>query len=161
VAWLFIGIFLTMQPALELIRLFAQDNADALNATTFYFGTGVLSSVLDNAPTYVSFVTAAMGKFGLDINDPAAVACFAAPQCGEAIAWYYLQAISIAAVFWGAVTYIGNGPNFMVKAIAEDAGVACPSFVGYVVRYALPILIPIYLIVWFIFFSGIIPLHEF
>jgi len=161
VAWLFIGIFLTMQPALQLIAAFAADNATALNATTFYFGTGVLSSILDNAPTYVSFVAAAMGKFGLDVNVPADVACLAAPHCGDALTWYYLQAISVAAVFWGANTYIGNGPNFMVKAIAEEAGVACPSFVGYIVRYSLPILIPIYILVWLVFFSGLVPIHTF
>ena len=60
----------------------------------------------------------------------------------------------MAAVFWGALTYIGNGPNFMVKAIAESAGVETPSFVGYVVKYSLPILVPIYILVWVVFFSG-------
>jgi Na+/H+ antiporter NhaD/arsenite permease-like protein len=161
VAWLFVGIFLTMPPALELIRVFASGNADALGATAFYFGTGVLSSFLDNAPTYLSFLAAAMGKFGLDVNAPADVAAFAAPHLGAAESWYYLQAISVAAVFWGAMTYIGNGPNFMVKAIAEEAGVACPSFVGYVARYSLPVLLPIYLLVWLVFFSGLVPLHAF
>lgn len=161
VAWLFIGIFLTMQPALELIRLFAASNADGLNATTFYFGTGMLSGVLDNAPTYLSFVSAAMGKFGLDINNPANVAYFAAPHLGAAESWYYLQAISVAAVFWGALTYIGNGPNFMVKAIAESSGVETPSFGAYIFKYSLPILVPIYVLVWAFFFSGWIPLHEF
>ncbi len=152
VAWLFIGIFLTMQPALELIRLFAQENASTLGVTTFYFGTGALSGVLDNAPTYVSFLSAAMGKFGMDVNQPAEVFDFATHP-GVA-SGFYLQAISIAAVFFGALTYIGNGPNFMVKAIAESAGVQTPSFVGYVLRYAIPILIPIYVVVWFVFFSG-------
>ena len=152
VAWLFIGIFLTMQPALELIRLFAQQNAAVLNETTFYFGTGMLSGVLDNAPTYVSFLSAAMGKFGMDVNVPAQVFDFAAHP--GAPTGFYLQAISVAAVFWGALTYIGNGPNFMVKAIAESAGVQTPSFVAYIVKYSLPILIPIYVLVWFVFFSG-------
>ncbi|HYE96113.1 MAG TPA: sodium:proton antiporter [Rubricoccaceae bacterium] len=161
VAWLFAGIFLTMQPALELIRAFAQANAGALNATTFYFGTGLLSSVLDNAPTYLAFLTAAMGKFGLDVNASADVAYFAVPHLGAPESWYYLQAISVAAVFWGAVTYIGNGPNFMVKAIADARGVETPSFVGYVVRYALPVLVPVYLLVWLLFFSGIVPLQPF
>lgn len=161
VAWLFIGIFLTMQPALELIGQFARANASALNATTFYFGTGMLSGVLDNAPTYLSFVAAAMAKFGLNINTSADVACFAAPQCGDALTWYYLQAISVAAVFWGAMTYIGNGPNFMVKAIAESQGVETPSFGAYFFKYALPILLPIYILVWLVFFSGFVPLHEF
>jgi Na+/H+ antiporter NhaD/arsenite permease-like protein len=156
VAWLFAGIFLTMQPALALIRGVAAEHAGALDATAFYFGTGVLSSVLDNAPTYVAFVAAAMGTLGLDVNAPADVAAFAA-GAGDPRSVLYLQAISVAAVFWGAVTYIGNGPNFMVKAIAEGAGVACPSFGGYVGRYALPVLIPTYLLVWLAFFSGLVP----
>lgn len=72
--------------------------------------------------------------------------------------WFYLQAISIAAVFFGALTYIGNAPNFMVKAIAESNGVETPSFVTYLWKYSLPILIPIYFIIYVIFFSGwIIP----
>jgi Na+/H+ antiporter NhaD/arsenite permease-like protein len=122
VAWLFIGIFLTMQPALELIRDFANTNSEALTVSMFYWGTGALSGVLDNAPTYVS------------------------PD--------FLQAISVAAVFFGAMTYIGNGPNFMVKAIAEASGVDCPSFAGYFVRYSLPILVPIYFLVWVVMYSG-------
>ncbi len=152
VGWLFIGIFLTMQPALELIRLFAQENASSLSVTTFYFGTGALSGVLDNAPTYVSFLSAAMGKYGMDVNVPLMVAEFAGHP--ETATGFYLQAISVAAVFFGALTYIGNGPNFMVKAIAESAGVQTPSFVGYVLRYSIPILVPIYIVVWFVFFSG-------
>jgi Na+/H+ antiporter NhaD/arsenite permease-like protein len=161
VAWLFVGIFLTMQPALELIRIFAADNAEALNQTTFYFGTGILSGVLDNAPTYVSFLSAAMGRFGLDVNVPQHVFEFALghdPTVGfyEPATTFYLQAISVAAVFFGALTYIGNGPNFMVKAIAESAGVPTPSFVAYVVKYSLPLLIPIYVVIWFIFFSGFV-----
>lgn len=154
VAWLFIGIFATMQPALELIRLFAQDNAEILGVTTFYFGTGMLSGILDNAPTYVSFLSAAMGKFGLDVNQTSDVAAFAAVGLSDPASWFYLQAISVAAVFFGALTYIGNGPNFMVKAIAESSGVECPSFVGYMVRYSIPILIPVYVVVWLVFFSG-------
>ena len=154
VAWLFVGIFLTMQPALELIRVFAAADASALHATTFYFGTGMLSGVLDNAPTYVAFLSAAMGKFGLDVNVPSQVAFFAHRHLGAPESWHYLQAVSIASVFWGAMTYIGNGPNFMVKAIAESAGAKTPSFVAYVVKYSLPILLPIYVFIWLVFFSG-------
>ncbi len=157
VGYLFIGIFLTMQPALELIRGFASQNAGALNETTFYFGTGMLSGVLDNAPTYVSFLSAAMGKFGMDVNVPADVLDFATHP--GAATGFYLQAISVAAVFFGALTYIGNGPNFMVKAIAESSGVECPSFGAYIAKYSLPILIPIYVLVWLVFFSGwVIPI---
>lgn len=152
VGWLFVGIFLTMQPALTLIGEFARANADAIDVTTFYYGTGFLSGVLDNAPTYVSFLSAAMGKFGMDVNVPAQVVDFASHP--DAATGFYLQAISVAAVFFGALTYIGNGPNFMVKAIAESAGVQTPSFVGYIVKYSLPILVPIYVVVWFVYFSG-------
>ncbi|HUF09911.1 MAG TPA: sodium:proton antiporter [Rhodothermales bacterium] len=151
VAWLFVGIFLTMQPALELIRDFANTNAETLTVSMFYWGTGGLSGVLDNAPTYVSFLSAAMGKFGMDVNVVADVANFSVPGVG---APEFLQAISIAAVFFGAMTYIGNGPNFMVKAIAEASGVDCPSFAGYVVRYSLPILLPVYFVVWVVMYSG-------
>ena len=73
---------------------------------------------------------------------------------------FYLEAISIAAVFFGALTYIGNGPNFMVKAIAESSGVQTPSFVAYIVKYSLPILVPIYVVVWFVFFSGYVIPHP-
>ena len=159
VGYLFIGIFLTMQPALTLIGEFARGNAEALGVTSFYFGTGILSGVLDNAPTYVSFLSAAMGKFGSDVNVPAQVTDFALGTTLPAET-FYLQAISVAAVFWGALTYIGNGPNFMVKAIAESSGVDTPSFVGYVVKYSLPILVPIYIVVWLVFFSGYVIPHP-
>jgi Na+/H+ antiporter NhaD/arsenite permease-like protein len=158
VGFLFIGIFLTMQPALTLIGQWAQTNADTIGVTTFYFGTGILSGVLDNAPTYVSFLSAAMGKFGLDVNVPTLVNEFAVGSIETA---FYLQAISVAAVFFGALTYIGNGPNFMVKAIAESAEVETPSFVAYVVKYSIPVLIPIYIVVWLVFYSGwVLPTPE-
>ncbi|PAP77640.1 sodium:proton antiporter [Rubrivirga marina] len=161
VGFLFIGIFLTMQPALTLIGQWAQVNADSIGVTTFYFGTGMLSGVLDNAPTYVSFLSAAMGKFGMDVNVPSMVSDFAVVGAGTPLATtFYLQAISVAAVFFGALTYIGNGPNFMVKAIAESSGVQTPSFVAYMVKYSLPILIPIYIVVWFVFFSGYVLPHP-
>jgi Na+/H+ antiporter NhaD/arsenite permease-like protein len=156
VAWLFIGIFLTMQPALELIRLYAAANADALGVSTFYWGTGVLSGILDNAPTYVSFLSAAMGKFGLNVNAIEDVRMFAAVHEADPQTWFFLQAISVAAVFFGALTYIGNGPNFMVKAIAESSGVETPSFGGYIAKYSLPILIPVYFVIWLLFYSGLV-----
>ena len=162
VAWLFVGIFLTMQPALKLIGVFAQQNASALTLNHFYFGTGMLSGVLDNAPTYVSFLAAAMAKFGLSIDSVAQVREMAAGTVPGALeSWHYVQAISIASVFWGAFTYIGNGPNFMVKSIADDAGIETPSFFGYVFRYAIPVLLPLYLLTWLIFFCGwIFNLHR-
>ena len=156
VGFLFIGIFLTMQPALTLIGAFAAENAEALGVTSFYFGTGVLSGVLDNAPTYVSFLSAAMGKFGMDVNVPEMVRAFSV----DGTEAFYLQAISVASVFWGALTYIGNGPNFMVKAIAESSGVQTPSFVAYMVKYSIPVLVPIYILVWLVFFSGFVIPHP-
>lgn len=155
VGWLFLGIFATMQPALSLISAYARANAEALTQTTFYWGTGILSGVLDNAPTYLNFLSAAMGKYDLDVNDPAAVQAFAdgASAAGPET-MLYLAAISVAAVFFGALTYIGNAPNFMVKAICESNGADAPTFGGYLVKYSLPILIPVYAVVWFVFISG-------
>ncbi|MEM1043933.1 MAG: sodium:proton antiporter [Bacteroidota bacterium] len=155
VGWLFLGIFATMQPALSLISSYARANADALSQNAFYWGTGILSGVLDNAPTYLNFLAASMGKFGLDVNDPAAVQQFAdgvSPAGPETM--IYLGAISVAAVFFGALTYIGNAPNFMVKAICEANGADTPTFGGYVAKYSVPILIPVYAVVWLVFFSG-------
>lgn len=153
VGWLFLGIFATMQPALANIAAFAQGHADSLHVGMFYWGTGALSGILDNAPTYLNFVSAAMGKFGLDVSYPEQVVEFASDLAAGG-SGFYLQAISVAAVFFGAMTYIGNAPNFMVKAIAEANGIDTPSFMGYVVKYSLPILLPVYFIIYAIFFSG-------
>ena len=148
VAYLFIGIFATMIPALQLIKEEAFRYGDQLVSGMFYWGTGILSAFLDNAPTFLNFLSAEMGKYGMDINSIDQVHNF------ELIHPVYLQAISVAAVFFGAMTYIGNGPNFMVKSISERAGIKMPSFFGYLVKYAIPILIPIYFLVWFVFYYG-------
>ncbi|HOJ19375.1 MAG TPA: sodium:proton antiporter [Ignavibacteriaceae bacterium] len=148
VAYLFVGIFLTMIPALQLIAYESKVLHDHLNATTFYWATGTLSSFLDNAPTYLNFLSAAMGKFGLDVNSMANVKEFVIHD------EIYLQAISVAAVFFGACTYIGNGPNFMVKSISERSGIQMPSFFAYMYKYSLPVLIPVYFIIWLIFFNA-------
>ncbi len=146
VAYLFIGIFLTMVPALQLIAEEARINRDLLNAGTFYWATGGLSSFLDNTPTYLNFLSAAMGKYALDVNIKAHVLDFVSQDI------IYLQAISVAAVFFGAMTYIGNGPNFMVKSICERAGIEMPGFFTYMIKYSIPILIPLFLIIYFLFF---------
>lgn len=148
VAYLFIGIFATMIPALQLIAHQANIVGDKLNAGIFYWATGILSGFLDNAPTYLNFLSAAMGKYGMDINVQASVREFVIHDD------IYLQAISVAAVFFGALTYIGNGPNFMVKSISERAGIEMPSFFTYIVKYSLPILIPVFTIIWLLFFFG-------
>ena len=146
VGFLFVGIFATMVPALDLLEKHAAD----LGITTvrqFYWGSGVLSGVLDNAPTYLNFLTAAFGLHHLSLENPADVATV----LGHATMARYIVAVSLGSVFFGANTYIGNGPNFMVKSIAESSGVRCPSFFGYVFRYSLPILIPIFAIVAWVF----------
>lgn len=146
VAYLFVGIFATMIPALQLIANQAKAMGEKLTEGIFYWATGALSGFLDNAPTYLNFLSAAMGKYGLDVNSAPDVRHFTFNY--EA----YLTAISIAAVFFGAMTYIGNGPNFMVKAISERAGISMPSFFVYLVKYAVPILLPIFILVWLLFF---------
>ena len=144
VAWLFIGIFITMVPALSYLQASPPPLTSPL---AYYFATGVLSAVLDNAPTYLAFLATALGQQGLAIDQRPEILAFAAGQEDT------LSAISLGAVFFGAMTYIGNGPNFMVKAIAEHAKVRTPSFVGYVARFALPILLPILGIIGLLAFS--------
>jgi Na+/H+ antiporter NhaD/arsenite permease-like protein len=146
VAYLFVGIFATMIPALQLISHEANVLGEKLTPGIFYWATGLLSAFLDNAPTYLNFLSAAMGKFGMDVNFPSEVLQF------EKLHPIYISAISVAAVFFGAMTYIGNGPNFMVKSISERSGIKMPSFFGYVFKYSFPILIPIFTIVWFVFY---------
>ena len=156
VAFLFIGIFATMIPALELIEAYAESHAAEFSVSRFYWLTGFLSGVLDNAPTYLNFLAGSMGKFGSDIDSVEAVRSFAdgipSPVMTDVSSDVYLLAISVAAVFFGAMTYIGNAPNFMVKNIAEQADVDVPSFVEYVYKYSLPILLPIFAVIWWVFF---------
>jgi len=149
VAYLFIGIFATMIPALQLIAYEAKTMGEQLSAGVFYWSTGLLSGFLDNAPTYLNFLSAAMGKFGLDINQVSEVHNLSVEYP------IFLQAISIAAVFFGAMTYIGNGPNFMVKSICERSGIEMPSFFAYWLKFAIPILIPVFALVWYIFFNEV------
>lgn len=152
VAFLFIGIFGTMIPALELVGNFASSEAGIamINQNSLYWGTGVLSAVLDNAPTYLNFLAAGISSKGGSMNNLADVKTFAAGGYANSI--IELTAISLGAVFFGAMTYIGNGPNFMVKSIAEQIGIKMPSFLGYVIMYSIPILLPILFFVWIIFF---------
>lgn len=146
VAWLFAGIFATMAPALDYLETHAA-GLGLDSAMKFYWCTGMLSSVLDNAPTYLTFLAADMGVHQASLNNPAEVAAFAAQYPRE------LLAISLGAVFFGAMTYIGNGPNFLVKSIAEHAKVNAPSFFEYVWRYALPLLLPVLAVIALLFFS--------
>jgi Na+/H+ antiporter NhaD/arsenite permease-like protein len=140
VAVLFVGIFATMTPAL----IYLNANAANLGLTQpwqFYYSAGTLSSFLDNAPTAVAFHSVATG---LPMTE--GVPMVAGVQ--EVL----LKAIATASVFFGAMTYIGNGPNFMVKAIAEESGLRMPSFFGYMFKFSLVVLLPLYIIVQLIFF---------
>ncbi len=198
VAILFVGIFSTMVPALNYLNLHS-DQMPLKTPGQYYFITGALSSMLDNAPTYLVFLETKQGQvqkhYGdqiekmrtlLDEHEPGMVPDRPEGMDEHVLAAYdtlvkynrpkveagevsdadiriamiignrdlslFLIAISIGAVFFGACTYIGNGPNFMVKSIAESAGIKMPSFFGYVFKYALPILIPIYILIWYLFF---------
>ncbi|MGK7395858.1 MAG: sodium:proton antiporter [Candidatus Cyclobacteriaceae bacterium M3_2C_046] len=154
VTFIFIGIFGTMMPALELVGNFARSEAGAalINQNTLYWGTGMLSGFLDNAPTYLNFLAAGMASQGGEISQLQDVRNFAQGGVYQNSV-LFLKSISIAAVFFGAMTYIGNGPNFMVKSISEERGIKMPSFFGYMIRFSLPILIPLFVIVWLIFFA--------
>ena len=154
VAYLFIGIFFTMMPALELVSIYAQspEGSKLISPSNLYWGTGILSGFLDNAPTYVNFLTASMASVGADINNMKNVVAFANNEYHDSM--LDLMAISVGAVFFGALTYIGNGPNFMVKSIAEQVGIKMPSFFGYVFRYSIPFLLPMLFVIWLIFFRG-------
>jgi Na+/H+ antiporter NhaD/arsenite permease-like protein len=136
VAVLFLGIFLTMIPALELLHLRGGE-LGVRQPWQFFWATGVLSSFLDNAPTYLTFLALAQ-SLGL----PAEVV---------GMPHVILAAISVGAVAMGANTSIGNAPNFMVKAIAESAGVRMPSFFGYM-AYSGAVLLPLFAIVTILFF---------
>lgn len=140
VAFLFLGIFVTMVPAL----LYLKENAASFGLTSaaqFYYATGGLSSFLDNAPTAVSFHNLALGM----------VDGSAAGNLVAGIPEVLLTAISLGAVFFGAMTYIGNGPNFMVKAIAEENDIKMPSFFAYIIKFSLIVLLPVYIITQLIF----------
>lgn len=143
VAVVFLGIFTTMIPAM----MYLNNNAADLGLTKpwqFFYCSGALSSFLDNAPTAVAFHSLAQGL-------PAEVLSSLGTEYVAGIPEILLQAISMGAVFFGAMTYIGNGPNFMVKSIAEESGVKMPSFFGYMIKFSLIILLPVYILMQLIF----------
>jgi Na+/H+ antiporter NhaD/arsenite permease-like protein len=197
VAILFVGIFATMMPALDWLAGNAKEFLGQAPAVgVFYWGSGSLSSVLDNAPTYLSFLSASFGSFvnhdviaqvqahiasgAMDFNLLTGPHAEQVRQTLEALQKYhgdhvlaktvtkeeievcyllgnaafnnYIVAISIGAVFFGAATYIGNGPNFMVKSIAQHAKVRTPTFVEYIWKFTLPFLLPVLVLVWLVFF---------
>ncbi len=196
VAILFVGIFATMMPALDWLETHA-GNFGAPKVALYYWGSGTLSSVLDNAPTYLSFLSAALGALvPPDVVDQVS-AIVRQPGAGGAIAAHlplpvlqtmaalhecfpaalasgtatreqigiacllgnpalnpFIVAISVGSVFFGANTYIGNGPNFMVKAIADQKRVHAPDFIAYVLKFTLPFMLPMLVLVWWLFFRG-------
>ncbi|HYR43592.1 MAG TPA: sodium:proton antiporter [Terriglobia bacterium] len=145
VAALFLGIFVTMVPALEILN-FRASGWNMKAPWHFFWMSGVLSSVLDNAPTYLTFTAMASGLIGTSVQD---LGLMLRSEVGQTL----LAAVSCGSVFMGANTYIGNGPNFMVKSIAEGQGIKMPSFGGYMVYSGL-ILIPLFVIVTLVFFRG-------
>src|SRR5262249_47749718 len=143
VAALFLGIFVTMVPALEIL----DSRAASMNLRhpwQFFWLSGALSSFLDNAPTYLTFSAMASGLVGARVEN---LGSLLSTPLGERL----LIAISCGSVFMGANTYIGNGPNFMVKSIAEAAGIEMPSF-GRYMMYSGAILIPIFIATTLVFF---------
>ncbi len=150
VAALFVGIFICMQPAIEILR----ERGGSLQLDTpreLYWATGILSAVLDNAPTYLVFFQTAAAEpafAGLDFPKIVSQSGGVAEHARD-----LLISISLGSVFMGSMTYIGNGPNFMVKAIAEQAGVEMPSFFGYLIRYSLLVLGPVFLFVSYFLLS--------
>ena len=133
VACLFVGIFATMTPALMYLQ---QHPLPVQHAWEFVYCTGALSAFLDNAPTAMVFHATATT---LPIPEGVEAVAGIAPE--------FLKAISMGAVFFGALTYIGNGPNFMVKSIAEQEKIEMPSFFGYMIKFSLIVLLPVYIIV--------------
>ena len=147
VAVIFAGIFVTMIPALEILGVRGKD-LGVEHPWQFFWASGTLSSFLDNAPTYLTFAATASGLKGVIPDSGPYLKTFL--ETGVS-ARDLLIAISCGSVFMGANTYIGNGPNFMVKAIAEENDVKMPSFFGYM-AYSVGILIPIFIAVTFVFF---------
>ena len=151
VAVLFAAIFVTIIPAVAILRAGERGALAWLLASVdrparYFWAAGALSSFLDNAPTYLTFFNAALGQYGAGRPESQALAALLAGH-GRV-----LVAISAGAVFMGANTYIGNAPNFMVRSMAEEAGVGMPSFFGYMLKWSLPILIPTFALVTLVFF---------
>ena len=139
VAYLFLGIFITMVPCL----LYLEKNAESLGITTntlFYYATGSLSSFLDNTPTAVTFYSLAKG---LVEQEPFLLQNVPVVAGIPAI---FMKAISVGAVFFGSMTYIGNGPNFMVKSIAEHSNIKMPHFFAYMFKFSLIVLLPLFIL---------------
>jgi Na+/H+ antiporter NhaD/arsenite permease-like protein len=150
VAILFAAIFATIIPALAILQAGEQGALAGLiravrTPAQFFWAAGTLSSFLDNAPTYLTFLSTALGRLYPGLPEREAILRLIAENNA------YLKAIATGAVFMGANTYIGNAPNFMVKSIAEEAGIEMPSFFGYM-KYSLLVLVPVFLLATWVFF---------
>jgi Na+/H+ antiporter NhaD/arsenite permease-like protein len=145
IAWIFLGIFGTMIPVLDYVEKHA-GNLGLRSDVQFYWASGTLSALLDNAPAYLTLFAGALGLHGFSIEDSRQISEFVAGHDGSLIA------ISLGATCFGALTYIGNGPNLLVKAMVEHAGAEAPGFFGYIFKFALPVLLPIFLLVALLFF---------
>jgi Na+/H+ antiporter NhaD/arsenite permease-like protein len=145
VGWIFLGIFGTIVPVLDYMEMHARE-LGLHSDLQFYWFTGLLSGILDNAPTYLTFLAGALGLEGFKIGQPEQVAAFIHHSD------HYLIAISLGATCFGALTYIGNGPNLMVKAIADQAKVRSPNFFACILKFALPVLLPVFVLVSLLFF---------
>ena len=133
VAVLFFGIFATMMPALDRLR----DVGGSLTPARVYWSAGMLSAFLDSAPAYLAFFSALGGHAGAGMN---------------ALPTKLLSALSVGTVMFGAASYIGNGPNLMVKSIADHHNIQSPSFFAYLFKWAAPVMFPLLLLLWLIFF---------
>lgn len=151
VACLFVGIFITMIPCLLILKAGANGQlAFLINAVKepvhYFWVAGTLSGFLDNAPTYLTFFNTALGSHYPGMAEAQAVPLLMTDSA------LYLKAISAGAVFFGACSYIGNAPNFMVRSISEEAGTPMPSFFGYILKYTVVFLLPVFAVVTLIFF---------
>jgi Na+/H+ antiporter NhaD/arsenite permease-like protein len=151
VAYLFIGIFITMIPCLLILKAGTEGQLAFLIKAVkmpghYFWVTGALSSFLDNAPTYLTFFNTALGSHFPGMAESQAVPLLMTEKV------LYLEAISAGAVFFGSCSYIGNAPNFMVRSISEEAGTPMPSFFGYIAKYTIVFLLPAFAVVTLIFF---------
>ncbi len=146
VAFLFIGIFIAMIPALKIL----EHHGDSLGLSEpwhYFWASGILSACLDNAPTYLTFLSVEQGMVAAHPAD-----FFVSAELEPVhVPHLYLEAIALGAVFFGAVTYIGNGPNFMVKAIADEMKFPCPDFFTFTLKFAIPILFPVFILITLLF----------
>ena len=151
VAYLFVGIFVTMIPCLLILKAGSHGAlAFIINGVTkpwhYFWVAGMLSAFLDNAPTYLTFFNTALGSFYSGLNEAQAVPLLMTEKA------IFLKAISSGAVFFGACSYIGNAPNFMVRSISEEAGTPMPSFFGYILRYTIVFLIPCFIVITLLYY---------